>query len=101
MKHGHLMTAAVLAGMMLVGCDSKSQTKTAAEPTHDAPAGVSGQTPTPPATDANTAVQNVGDRMKAMGQNAKDAAQNAGTAISSETQKLRAKASATTMPSNP
>ena len=92
MKYGYMMTA-VLAGAMVVGCDkSKDQTKMAAEPTHAAPNnGMSGQTPTTPDTTAHTSMQNAGDQMKAMGQNAKDATKNAGNALGAGMDKMRDK----------
>ena len=66
-----MAAAAVLTAAAATGCDSKHETKVADQPTHDAPAGVSGQTPDTPAKKSDTAMQDVGAGMKAMGQDAK------------------------------
>ena len=70
MKRAQLMSAgvviAVWVGTFASGCDSKDQTKKAAEPTHDAPNAAPGSNATPvtPQKMSDTAMQDLGDKMK-------------------------------------
>ena len=106
MKLGYLMTAAaatVLAGVMAMGCDSKKTDDAAATPTHDAPNPAPGSNMTPATADkaADTATQNMGAKLNAMGQDAKAAVANGGSMLDAEKQKMQDKMGATTMPSTP
>jgi hypothetical protein len=105
-KYGLTMTvaAAVLAGTMALGCDSKAKQENAdaAKPTHPAMGAppttqAGGTTPMTPDKKVDQAMQSMGDKATDM----KGKASAAGDAMSAEAQKMKDKVSPTTAPAIP